>query len=400
MVSESSNFDKLKLLSENQMEINFQFEFVLKENGFIKIIIDDLDQGNRAEFIRDDNVESIFRTDDVIINEVLGLDDVFDPLKNYWGGSTKPKLKSIPNTEFFNVYPESTRKAIEKNNTISQSDYTSIFLKSITSLYKLLVLFPEVLNKFIDVYHIKSVRKVPRDRYLLENDQFPNKVHYPFNQYLTEEQYLGFDEYRRNQQNQRQKHEFKLDYVYWSYLFIHLRNMNLANGVFTKKANGIGEVIVENTNKSFVGLSQSSSGLLQILPILTLIKDISTFEYELIPNNILIEQPELHLHPKVQSQLADIFNWLVKIKSRNFNYIIETHSEHMVRKLQVLYAKGEIDPNDFIIYYFDNSKGTSEAIEMKLDKYGLFIEKWPHGFFDDKMNLTFELLDVIRDRSN
>ncbi|MBP5654730.1 MAG: DUF3696 domain-containing protein [Clostridiales bacterium] len=108
---------------------------------------------------------------------------------------------------------------------------------------------------------------------------------------------------------------------------------------------------------------------------------------------IVIEQPELHLHPAAQSELAELFAEAV-IDTEN-KLLIETHSEHLIRKIQVLVS----DPNcrltneDVAVFYVDKSEdGGAFVKELKILPNGKFAEKWPSGFFDKAHELSMELL--------
>ena len=66
----------------------------------------------------------------------------------------------------------------------------------------------------------------------------------------------------------------------------------------------------------------------------------------------------------------------------------------MIRKIQVLIAKGDIDKNRVAVYYFnkDEKSGTTSIKEMEMEENGFFKEPWPDGFFDDSYNLARELI--------
>lgn len=105
---------------------------------------------------------------------------------------------------------------------------------------------------------------------------------------------------------------------------------------------------------------------------------------------ILIEQPEVHLHPKLHARLIEA----LVLMSRQSIYFIETHSEHVVRKLQVL-AKdnNQISSNDITIHYLKRLETRTEVTYHKIDKNGLLTPPFPSGFFDTSYLLAKELLD-------
>jgi predicted ATPase len=104
----------------------------------------------------------------------------------------------------------------------------------------------------------------------------------------------------------------------------------------------------------------------------------------------VIEQPEVHLHPKLQAKFIET---LLKLGEKN-KYIIETHSEHIVRMLQVI-TKNELYDvtNEKIqILYFIRGSDSFEISQHDLDSKGKMIEPFPSGFFDTSYNLTKKLM--------
>jgi predicted ATPase len=120
-------------------------------------------------------------------------------------------------------------------------------------------------------------------------------------------------------------------------------------------------------------------GVSQILPVLVLCYYVSE------GSTIIFEQPEIHLHPSVQAGLADVF--IDVIKTRNVQIILESHSEHLLRRLQRRIAEEHKDmkPEDAALYFCSiDDTGTSKLTELELDTYGN-INNWPQGFFGDEM---------------
>jgi predicted ATPase len=101
-----------------------------------------------------------------------------------------------------------------------------------------------------------------------------------------------------------------------------------------------------------------------------------------------MEQPEIHLHPQVQAELADVFITAVQAGEnkapRNVQLVIESHSEHFLNRLQRRIAEETIKAEDVAIY-FAGRKGVGTVLEsLRLNKYG-DIENWPENFFGDEM---------------
>jgi hypothetical protein len=100
---------------------------------------------------------------------------------------------------------------------------------------------------------------------------------------------------------------------------------------------------------------------------------------------ICVEQPEIHLHPRLQAELTDFF---IDTAEKNDNqWVIETHSELLVRRLQRRIREGSLDPEQVSILYVDPiSAQSSRIIELRLNEDGEFIDEWPEGFFDEGFN--------------
>lgn len=126
------------------------------------------------------------------------------------------------------------------------------------------------------------------------------------------------------------------------------------------------------------------------IPILfeAFISEKNTSEGSFLNSIFFIEQPEVHLHPSLQ---ARFIKTLLEMGEEN-RYIIETHSEYIVRMLQVLVKTGELDADDVRIYYFQ--KGTDGACITKhlINKDGHLDQKFPEGFFDNSYKLTKSLM--------
>ncbi len=106
---------------------------------------------------------------------------------------------------------------------------------------------------------------------------------------------------------------------------------------------------------------------------------------------VIIEEPELNLHPALQSKLADLFHEVYD--KYRIRLIVETHSEYLIRKTQILVKNKEyeINPNEnpFAVLYFDKAL---KQWNMNYREDGRFKESFGEGFFDESANLTFELL--------
>lgn len=111
----------------------------------------------------------------------------------------------------------------------------------------------------------------------------------------------------------------------------------------------------------------------------------------------LIEEPEANLHPNYQSKLADIF--IDAAWKFGHNFIIETHSEYMVRKFQYWVAKGKIKPSDVNIYYFDNRNDDERVNDVIIKKIninsdGSLSSSFGSGFYDETDNIALGIFNL------
>ena len=123
-------------------------------------------------------------------------------------------------------------------------------------------------------------------------------------------------------------------------------------------------------------------GVSQILPVLVLCF------YAPAGSTIILEQPEIHLHPAAQSALGDVL--IAARQRRDVQIIVESHSEHLLRRLQRRIAEEKLPEGDLGVYFCENVGDHSEIKELKLDPYGN-ITNWPTHFFGDDFGEIAEM---------
>ena len=117
-------------------------------------------------------------------------------------------------------------------------------------------------------------------------------------------------------------------------------------------------------------------GVSQVLPALVLLY------YVPEGATVLMEQPEIHLHPAVQSGLADVMLNVATV--RNVQIVVESHSEHLMRRLQRRVAEKRALSDDVKLYFVRSNHDTAELSDLRLNQWGE-IENWPDKFFGDEM---------------
>ena len=155
------------------------------------------------------------------------------------------------------------------------------------------------------------------------------------------------------------------------------------------------EVLVKTHTKApEVKITDVGFGVSQVLPVLV--------EAFYCPSNstVWMEQPEIHLHPQVQAELADVFISATRSREdgnpRNVQLIIESHSEHFLNRLQRRVAEGVLSPEDVAIYFCKRAGAATELEPLNVNLYG-DIENWPDNFFGDEMaDLTARTIAAMR----
>ncbi len=126
-----------------------------------------------------------------------------------------------------------------------------------------------------------------------------------------------------------------------------------------------------------VRLPDAGFSVSQILPLLILCDTVTEGSI------LILEQPEAHLHPKIQSELADVL--IDAVKKRRLQIILESHSEPLIHRLTRRIAEERLSVDDMALYFCQKHEGTSEIEELEVDDHGN-ISNWPQRFFGDEMD--------------
>ncbi|MCY3657566.1 MAG: AAA family ATPase [Caldilineaceae bacterium] len=172
-----------------------------------------------------------------------------------------------------------------------------------------------------------------------------------------------------------------------------LRALRLAKGVSVRTVDdtslqvlvgrylpGEGHGFTDRVNLADVGL-----GLSQVMPILAALRAAR-------PHHLVImEQPELHLHPRGIHKLAEV---IVDAVDRGVRVIMETHSELLLLGVQTMVAQGRIDPTKVSLNWFSlDEQGHSLIRQADVEKDGSFGD-WPVDFLDVEMSAQRQYLDA------
>jgi hypothetical protein len=137
--------------------------------------------------------------------------------------------------------------------------------------------------------------------------------------------------------------------------------------------------LVTRDGASEVLLTDVGFGVSQVLPVITLLL------YVPEGSTVLLEQPEIHLHPLAQANLADVLVYAAT--HRRIQIILESHSEHLLLRLQRRMAEEAISADSVKLYFCDTERSKSILTPLGLDLLGQ-IENWPPNFMGDAFGET------------
>ena len=131
-------------------------------------------------------------------------------------------------------------------------------------------------------------------------------------------------------------------------------------------------------------------GISQLVPVVVAALDPNR------PQITAIEQPELHVHPRIQVELGDLF---AQRTDQGRALLIETHSEHLLLRLRrrieethdgrLPKGKPALKPEHVSVVFVEQIEGEARATPLRIDEDGEFIDRWPHGFFEERSEELF-----------
>jgi predicted ATPase len=135
-------------------------------------------------------------------------------------------------------------------------------------------------------------------------------------------------------------------------------------------------------------LPQLGTGVSQVLPILVACLSAP------VDSTIIIEQPELHLHPKMQSRLADFF---IAMALSGRQCLIETHSEYIIEQLRyrIVMLSSRIPLHEMAkIYFVTKHNGISQFKNIEINEFAA-LEEWPEDFFDESHITSKKIVEEV-----
>ena len=234
-------------------------------------------------------------------------------------------------------------------------------------------IFRKLEDSLKSIVYVSSYRKQPKRYYVPENNR---RIYVGKNGEFTAE-ILGYDNDVLNDVNHWLDRiaKYKLD---------------------VNKDEKVSSVTLDDkkTDVKSVNLLDLGSGVAQVLPVITQAFINPNEDKSKNGTMVLVEEPEIHLHPKAQAEIGEMF---AKAAEKTGNtFIIETHSENLLLRLEKLIRKGELSKDDVSVIYVDKSEDGSYCIPLIIDNEGDIenIDEIPDGFFEESFN---ELFDVDKE---
>ncbi len=174
-------------------------------------------------------------------------------------------------------------------------------------------------------------------------------------------------------------------------LNLDLQAVGVAKSVF---AHRVGDVAIDlrvgTVEHREDSIADVGFGVSQVLPVLVALRAAE-------PGRLVyLEEPEIHLHPRAQTKLADI---LAAAAKRGVLVVAETHSTLLLTAIQTLVAKGELGPDLVKLHWFqrDPKTGVTQVTSADLDENGAFGD-WPEDFDAVALDAEGAYLDAVEGR--
>ncbi len=168
--------------------------------------------------------------------------------------------------------------------------------------------------------------------------------------------------------------------------------IGLAQSVLARRINDVAIELLVNSpalQYQYINVADVGFGVSQVLPVLIALR--AADEGQLV----YLEEPEIHLHPRAHTKLANI---LADAAKGGVRVVAETHSSLVLRAIQTLVSKGEIDPELVRLHWFTrDADGVTQVSSAKPDANGAFGD-WPEDFGDVALESEQRYLDAVEDR--
>jgi hypothetical protein len=148
--------------------------------------------------------------------------------------------------------------------------------------------------------------------------------------------------------------------------------------------------LIDKRSRAIVTLADVGFGTGQLLPVIV---------QALLggPQVLCVEQPEIHLHPRLQAEVADLLVETSRVHAQDdgdtvhsTQWIVETHSEALMLRVQRRIREKRLPHDAVSVVYVDAGPRGSRARQLRLDERGEFVDEWPDGFFEERYTELME----------
>jgi len=146
------------------------------------------------------------------------------------------------------------------------------------------------------------------------------------------------------------------------------------------------EIVVTNPSTGETeNIADVGQGTSQVLPVIVGAARLGRGDI------FIVEEPEIHLHPRAQAALGDFF---ADLTGRGVQSLVETHSEYLLLRLQQKIASGELDPAAVVFYYVYSDRGAKTVTKLTLDENASFGDQLVGGFFPQRIEEARKLVQA------
>jgi predicted ATPase len=383
-----------------------------KNNPYIYTKLSEFIESLKKDFAKDMNVKESKVFNSKLIKHFRKLEDEhFSNIKHLWfpyqyrhhdqpiqnnlrgwdGLVSENKDESEFDFDFWKT-PDITKKTLEEDPDFGDYYKIQIYrslkpahtLKYSGDPYSNFRIFNIFIEQCIEKWLVQSKHKLESVLFVSHSPENPSRVYSSQHGSI----FRIFSNFLQTQNLKRKNCQF----THRNFVIKHLKALAIADDLIIESIDG-GAVlqpffIIDKVKRS---VADTGYGYMKVLMLLLNIVNAEN------NSSIVIEEPEANLHPDFQSRLSDIF--IDAHKSFGHNFVIETHSEYLIRKLQYLSATGSFNNDDIVVYYLNHpkSKHRKQVNTVKIRLDGRLEGDFGHGFFDEASNLITDLFRLSED---